>query len=176
MEVGIFLGLGVTTAEVVAPVEVLERRLGRKTKFIGVESKPVVGHDPGRYFRPATTFKDANPEVLVLPGGFGSIALARNDELRGWLLRMVEHCLGILTISTGSLVLASTGVLRNRTIAGHWLTGDLLHTYGAELSTRSVTTTGHIVATSGALTALEGASRLCDLIAYGGPRSVTPPR
>jgi cyclohexyl-isocyanide hydratase len=169
METGIFLGVGVSTAEALLPARILEERIGTTTTLIGLDRNPVAGHSPGRSFEPDTVFQGSRPDVLVIPGGFGSLVLARNQEVRNWLSGMVSEARAILTISTGSLLLASTGALENRAVAGHWLTGGMMRRFGAQLSPRSVTTTGNIVSAAGSVVAQDAAERLCDMVLYGRP-------
>lgn len=166
MEAGVFLGLGVATSEVEACTRIIADRLGADISLIGLDRKPVAGHDPGRWFEPDTVYRVSRPELLVIPGGFGSLVLSRDVDLRRWLRDRVEDCRAILTVSTGALLLASTGMLTGRTVAGHWLCASLMRRHGVELSARPVTITGHIVSAAGSVAAREAAAGMCDLVLY----------
>jgi transcriptional regulator GlxA family with amidase domain len=66
----------------------------------------------------------------------------------------------VIAVSTGSLLLATTGVLDGQDAAGHWLAGDLLAELGAEPSSDRFVH-GRLVATaSGALAGVDAAEAL----------------
>ncbi len=68
-------------------------------------------------------------DVVVVPGGLGS---HRHPEISAWLRRVEPRW--VLTSSTGSALLAASGLLRGRTAATHWLAGPLLERYGVVVS------------------------------------------
>ena len=73
-----------------------------------------------RRSRPRSTRSTA-ADVVVVPGGLGT---HRHPEIARWLLRLQPRW--VLTSSTGSALLAASGLLRGRTAATHWLAGPLL--------------------------------------------------
>ena len=70
-------------------------------------------------------------DVVVVPGGLGS---HRHPEISAWLRRVEPRW--VLTSSTGSALLAASGLLRGRTAATHWLAGPLLERHGVVVSRR----------------------------------------
>jgi transcriptional regulator GlxA family with amidase domain len=106
----------------------------------------------------AATFRDiGHVDVIVVPGGLGS---HRHNEIGWWI--MASEPTWVVTSSTGSALLAASGLLRGRTAATHWLAGPLLARHGATVSRRRlvvdapyVTCSGMATTTSAALTVID---------------------
>ncbi|MGH7495014.1 MAG: DJ-1/PfpI family protein [bacterium] len=61
---------------------------------------------------PKYTFADCpTPEVLVVPGGYGTRREMKNPEVLKWVKSCVEKAELILSICTGALILGKTGLL-----------------------------------------------------------------
>jgi putative intracellular protease/amidase len=167
MMIGVFLGRGVSTKDAVSAAETLGGHLAGDVQWIGMEPGPVVGHDPVQMFEAEVGYRDASPEVLVLPGGFGSHELAGDPDLVDWIGSVAGEARGVLAVSTGTLLLAATGILAGCGVAGHWLTSREIAATGAHLTASQVEVHGRIVTVSGSVSAAFGAKLLADLITYG---------
>jgi len=51
------------------------------------------------------------PDILVVPGGFGTRALLKHDKLIGWIAAQAERVELLLSVCTGALLLAKAGLL-----------------------------------------------------------------
>lgn len=51
------------------------------------------------------------PDLLVVPGGFGTRALLENAAVLAWLRALSAHAEIVMSVCTGSLVLAQAGLL-----------------------------------------------------------------
>lgn len=74
------------------------------------------------------------PDILIVPGGYGTRRLLKNDVLLGWLRAQQGKVKHLLSVCTGSLVLAQAGLLRDMPATSH-------HTEVMRLSELSPTTT-----------------------------------
>ena len=83
--------------------------------FTVARSKVPVVATGGLEVIPRFTFDDAPAiDLLVVPGGFGTRRLLDDDPLLGWVRDRAEAARLVTSVCTGSLVLASAGLLRNR--------------------------------------------------------------
>jgi cyclohexyl-isocyanide hydratase len=167
MTVGVFLGAGVMTREATLPAARIGDLFGTDVLMIGLTHEAVVGIDPGDVFVPGAVLADAKPDVLILPGGFGCRPMARDLGVVDRVREIASTCDGVLTISTGTLLLAATGLLAGHRAAGHWLTRDELAPFGVELSDAQVERHGRLFTTSGASAAMDAVPLLVDTILYG---------
>lgn len=170
MSVGVFLGAGVMTREATLPAALMVEAFDTDLVLIGLRNEPVTGIDPGHVFVPNALLEDAAPDVLVLPGGFGCRPMSRDQEVVGRLREIASSCDGVLSISTGTLLLAATGLLDGHPAAGHWLTRDELAPFGVELSDAPIERHGRLFTTSGTPAALEAIPLLVGTILYGPVR------
>ena len=170
MTVGVFLGAGVMTREATLPGERLATILGADVVMVGLSLDPVVGIDPGEVFVPEITLDEADPGILVIPGGFGCRPMARAETVIERIGQIASVCDGVLAVSTGTLLLAATGLLAGKRAAGHWLTRDELEPFGVDLSDAPIERHGRLFTTSGSAAAIEAAPMLIDTILYGPVR------
>jgi transcriptional regulator GlxA family with amidase domain len=58
--------------------------------------------------------------LLVIPGGFGTRDLMGDEEWLDWIRRRADDAEQVASVCTGSLLLASAGLLRGRRATTHW--------------------------------------------------------
>jgi len=76
---------------------------------------------------PHYAWADAPPiDILVVPGGFGTRALLRDEEVLAWIRRAAADASLVTSVCTGALLLAQIGTLRGRRATTHWAAHDLL--------------------------------------------------
>jgi cyclohexyl-isocyanide hydratase len=155
------------TREATLPAARIADLFGADVVMIGLTDEPVVGIDPGDVFVPTVVLAEAEPGVLVVPGGFGCRPMARDPGIVDRIRAIATTCDAVLTISTGTLLLAATGLLAGHRAAGHWLTRDELAPFGVELSGEPVERHGRLFTTSGASAAIDAVPLLVDTILYG---------
>lgn len=166
MLVGVFVGFGTVTREANGPAGAIADSLDGTVEIIGLTLEPVAGIEPGESFQPVSVLDQANPDVLVLPGGFGCRPLSRDPGVVDSIRRIAETCRGVLAISTGTLLLAATGLLADQVVAGHWLTADELEPYGVTLSDEPIRTHGTLFTTSGIVAATDAVPVFTGMIRY----------
>lgn len=66
------------------------------------------------------------PDILVIPGGAGTRPLVKDEQVIYWVQDMAEKVEFLLSVCTGSLLLAKAGVLDNLTATTHHDAFDLL--------------------------------------------------
>jgi putative intracellular protease/amidase len=111
-----------------------------------------VGHAVGLVAGPGggqhvdTTFGEApHPDVVVVPGGLGCARTAEDPELLAWLRAVAPRCEWMVASSTGSVVLAAAGLLRDHEAATHWLAASMLESYGSPASADRVVEDGNMI-------------------------------
>jgi transcriptional regulator GlxA family with amidase domain len=76
---------------------------------------------------PDHTFADApRIDLLVVPGGFGTRRLVHDEPTLDWIRGMAAQARTVTSVCTGSLLLASAGLLDGRRATTHWAALDLL--------------------------------------------------
>jgi transcriptional regulator GlxA family with amidase domain len=92
------------------------------------------------------------PHVLVIPGGFGTRALLKKPALLEWIRQRARHAEHVVSVCTGSLVLAQAGLLDGlRATTHHEVLADLtaLAPRTTVDATARFTDNGHVLTSAG---------------------------
>jgi transcriptional regulator GlxA family with amidase domain len=138
--VGIFIFDDVEVLDFAGPFEVFSR-----TRLVpGAESRRSDDSAPFTVFTVARTAEpitaigglrivpahswDTAPriDILVVPGGFGTRVLLKDEATLAWIRNAAAKASLVTSVCTGALLLAQSGLLRNRRAATHWAAHDLL--------------------------------------------------
>jgi len=88
--------------------------------------KPVLARN-NLSINPAHTLSDCpEPDILLVPGGYGTRREMHNQTLIGWINRHAENAELILSVCTGALLLAKAGLLDGLSATTHHGAMDLL--------------------------------------------------
>ena len=89
------------------------------------------------------------PDVVVVPGGFGELAVRDDEHVIDWLRTVNVTSQWTTSVCTGSLLLGTAGLLHGRRATSHWTALEVLRDFGAEPSTDRVVVDGKIVTAAG---------------------------
>ncbi len=133
-QVVVLLYDGLTALDLVGPHHALASMMGARVHLLspGPAGQPV-RTDLG-LITPTGGLDDCpqRVDVLLVPGGGdGTAALLRDQRVLRWVAEVGARAGVIGSVCTGSLVLGAAGLLRGRRATSHWLTRDLLRSYGA---------------------------------------------
>jgi putative intracellular protease/amidase len=166
MEVAIPLYDRFTALDAVGPYEVLSRLPGYEVTFVAAEPGPYKT-DNGMLTIVAERALDAvrSPEVLVVPGGWGTRAAMEDDRIVDWIRAAHESSDWTTSVCTGSLLLGAAGVLDGLEATSHWLELDALERFGARPTGRRVVEQGKVITSAGVSSGIDMALMLAARIA-----------
>jgi transcriptional regulator GlxA family with amidase domain len=140
--VGIFVFPGVEELDFVGPWEVLRawERLapddGQRVVLLAREPGPIDCIN-GLRITPELTWTTAPPlDVVLYPGGQGTVAQLGDDVYRGWVRGLAAAGTLMTSVCTGSLVFADAGLLDGRPATTHWASLDRLASLGHDIEVR----------------------------------------
>jgi transcriptional regulator GlxA family with amidase domain len=156
----------VTALDAVGPYEVLSRLPGAELKFVGFEPGPVKTDNGMLSLNVETTLEEfADPDVLLVPGGYGTRPLTKDQRMLDWVRQAHETSEWTTSVCTGSLVLAAAGLLDGLEATTHWCAMDALERLGARPTGRRVVVQGKIVTAAGVSSGIDMALFLAGQIA-----------
>lgn len=132
--IGFVLYSGVNALDVVGPHEVLARLREVEVKLIGSRPGPVVTDTRALMLHATHDWNAADVDVLVIPGGRGVAAVAKESDFLEVLATAAERAREVLTVCTGSVLLARTGRMVGRRATTHWAHRGELAALGVEVS------------------------------------------
>jgi transcriptional regulator GlxA family with amidase domain len=166
MEIAIPIFDGITALDAVGPYEVLSKLPGAEVKFAALEPGPKRTENEMLALTADHALADVpRPEIVVVPGGFGTRALMHDEAMLDWLRTAHEHTRHTTSVCTGALLLGAAGILDGLRATTHWLAMDLLASLGVEATQERVVEQGRVITSAGVSAGIDMALRLAELVA-----------
>ena len=114
-QVGVLLFEDFETLDVFGPVEIFGRlRDYYQVKFFSLNGG-LISNDHGVSIPTTSLYEIINgTHIFLIPGGFGTRKEVNNQELINYIMDISEKSQYVLTVCTGSALLAKTGLLKGR--------------------------------------------------------------
>ena len=166
MDIVCFVFEGITALDIVGPYEVLQRLPGAEVKFVGL-TRGEVRTDTKSLALVADFAIDeiSQADVLVVPGGFATRQLEKNEKLLEWIRAIDATSTFTTSVCTGSMLLAAAGLLDGKRATCHWASLDRLREYGATPTGERVVEQGKIVTAAGVSSGIDMALTLASRLA-----------
>ena len=161
MDIAIPIFDRITALDAIGPYEVLSRLPGARIRWVAIT--------PGSYRtdnRQLTLVADEplstvpHPEIIMVPGGFGTRALMTPNPLLDWLQTAHETSQWTTSVCTGSLLLGAAGLLQGLEATTHWAAMEDLAALGARPTHARVVFQGKIVTAAGVSSGIDMALAL----------------
>jgi putative intracellular protease/amidase len=167
MDVAIPIFDGITALDAIGPYEVLSRLPGARIHFLGIAEPGTVRTDNGMLGLAADqALSDVpHPDVIVVPGGYGTRALMKEAPLLAWVRSAHETAQWTTSVCTGALILGAAGILDGLEATTHWLLLDKLSELGAQPVSRRVVEQGNVITAAGVSSGIDMALTLAARIA-----------
>jgi putative intracellular protease/amidase len=150
MQIAIPLYDRFTALDAVGPYEVLSRLPDSELTFVGYEVGPVRTDNDRLAMHVDAVFEDIpEPDVIMVPGGWGTRALLDDERILSWIRHAHEHSDWTTSVCTGSLLLGAAGVLEGLEATSHWLELEALAEYGASPTGKRVVEQGKVITAAG---------------------------
>jgi putative intracellular protease/amidase len=150
MQIAIPLYDRFTALDAVGPYEVLSRLPDSQLTFVGYEVGLVRTDNERLAMHVDAVFEDIpEPDVIVVPGGWGTRALLDDERILSWIRHAHEQSQWTTSVCTGSLLLGAAGVLEGLDATSHWLELDALAGFGASPTGRRVVEQGKVITAAG---------------------------
>jgi putative intracellular protease/amidase len=164
MQIAIPLYDRFTALDAVGPYDVLGRLPGADLAFVAVEPGPVRTEQGTLALTADKALSEVpRPDIVMVPGGFGTRDLFDDEAILGWLREAHEHSKWTTSVCTGSLLLAAAGILEGVEAATHWLARDELAALGAIPVPDRVVQRGKILTAAGVSSGIDMALHLAAL-------------
>jgi transcriptional regulator GlxA family with amidase domain len=166
MDIAIPIFDKVTALDAIGPYEVLSRLPEAKVSFIAQEPGAKRTENGMLALVADHALSELpEPDVIVVPGGFGTRSLAQDEAMLGWLRHAHEHSTWTTSVCTGALLLAAAGILDGLRATTHWLQYDLLRPYGVTPVQERIVREGKIITAAGVSAGIDMALMLAAEIA-----------
>ena len=120
-QIAIVVYPGFTALDFIGPYEVLRNLPDAEVRFVWHEPGPITA-DSGVLIIGATHSFDEtpSPDVLLVPGGMTTMEHARDEKLLDWVRQAHQSASWTASVCSGSVILASAGLLDGKRATTHW--------------------------------------------------------
>ncbi|HEY8058517.1 MAG TPA: DJ-1/PfpI family protein [Acidimicrobiales bacterium] len=161
MQVAYLLYDRFTALDITGPHDVLNSVPGNESIFVAEEAGPIRNEsDTLSMVADASLDEVTNPDIVVVPGGFGNRMLLEHEPLHEWIRGVHETSTWTTSVCTGSLLLAAAGLLDGAPATTHWLARDVLAELGAKPVPDRIVEHGKIVTAAGVSSGIDMALHL----------------
>src|SRR5438477_8230116 len=149
MDIAIPLFDGITALDAIGPYEVLSRLPGARVRFVAIEPGPKKTEKHLTLVADEPLSAVPHPEIIMVPGGFGTRALMTPNPLLDWIREAHTTTQWTTSTCTGSLLLGAAGLLKGLEATTHWAALETLRDLGARPTLRRVVVQGKIITAAG---------------------------
>jgi putative intracellular protease/amidase len=155
-----------TALDAIGPYEVLSRLPEAQVTWLAHEPGLVKTDNQMLALEATARFEDVpDPDIVVVPGGWGTRDLLDDERVLAWLRGAHESSKWTTSVCTGSLLLGAAGILDGLRATSHWLELESLAGYGATPVEDRVVADGKVVTAAGVSSGLDMALWLTGQIA-----------
>ncbi len=154
-----------TALDITGPHEVLNSVPGNESIFVAERAEPIRNESDTLSLVADASLEDVpSPDIVVVPGGYGTRALLDREPLLDWLRQANATTSWTTSVCTGSLLLAAAGLLDGAPATTHWLARDLLGELGAKVVNERIVEHGKIITAAGVSSGIDMALHLVKAI------------
>ncbi len=165
MQIALLLYDGFTGLDIVGPYDVLRSVPGARPVFVAEQARPYRDESGTLALVADRALNEVPaPEIIVVPGGFGTRRLLARQPLLDWLRGAHQTSTWTTSVCTGSLLLAAAGLLDGVPATTHWLARDTLASLGASVVPERVVEQGKLITAAGVSAGIDMALRLVQLM------------
>src|SRR5437763_9530731 len=112
MQIALLLYDGFTALDIIGPYDVLRNMPGSEPVFVAEQAGPVRDESKTLGLVADRSLSEVpTPDIVVVPGGFGTRRLLERRPLLSWIRTAHESSRWTTAVCTGSLLLAAAGLL-----------------------------------------------------------------
>lgn len=167
MKIVIYLYNGVTMLDAIGPYEILRNLPEAEVVFVA-EKPGEIKADSGMVF---VNVKHGiqeinNADILLIPGStIGFLTEMKNKKVLDWIKEVNGKTKWTVSVCTGSLILASAGLLSGKKATSHWKSINLLGEYDAVPTRERIVEQGKYITAAGVSAGIDMALFLSNKIA-----------
>ena len=153
----------VTMLDAIGPYSVLAGLPNSQITFVAEKPGPVMDSNGRMAVVAQAAYGDmADPDVIVIPGGLITVAMAREKThpIIDWIRQAHPGTTRTTSVCTGSQLLGAAGLLNGVPATSHWYVRDTLSEFGAIPTDERVVTHGKIVTAAGVSAGIDMALQL----------------
>lgn len=166
VQIAVLLYPGFTALDAIGPFDTLSPLPGTEVVLVAERPGPVRNESGNlALVADASLAEVTSPDVVVVPGSADPSGQLGPGPVTEWLQQVDRTTTWTTSVCSGSLILASAGLLTGRRATSHWLMLEQLAAYGVEATGERVVFDGKYVTAAGVSSGIDMALTLVGRIA-----------
>jgi transcriptional regulator GlxA family with amidase domain len=149
MKIVILIFDNYTALDIIGPYEVLNKLQNSKIYLAGLEKKEYKDSYGLKISSDNSIDEISEADILLIPGGFGIDDLLKNEEVLNWIRRIDSTTKWTVSVCSGSLLLAQTGLLNGKNCTTHWRRKEQLQKYNVKVQNERYIQDGKFITSAG---------------------------
>jgi transcriptional regulator GlxA family with amidase domain len=133
LDIVIYIYNGITMLDVIGPYEVLKNLENVNIKFVSKEKGEInADSELVQLISKHDITEIERADILLIPGSsIAFISEMKDKKVLDWIRKINETTVKTVSVCTGSIILAATGLLEGKKATSHWKPIELLKDFGA---------------------------------------------
>jgi transcriptional regulator GlxA family with amidase domain len=165
MKIVILLFDNYTALDIVGPYEVLNKLPNSKIYLVGLEKREYKDTYGLKISADNSIDEISEADILLIPGGFGIDNLLKSEEVLDWIRRIDNTTKWTVSVCSGSLLLAQTGLLDGKNCTTHWRRKEQLQRFNVTVKNERYIQDGKFITSAGVSAGIDMALYLVSKIA-----------
>ena len=165
MKIVILLFDNFTALDIVGPYEVLNKLPDSKIIFAGHEKKEYSDQYGLRISADNSIDEISGADILLVPGGPGIDVLLNNLDVLDWIRKINRTTKWTVSVCSGSLLLAQSGLLDGKNCTTHWRRKEQLRSFNLTVMDERYIQDGKFITSAGVSAGIDMALYLVSKIA-----------
>jgi transcriptional regulator GlxA family with amidase domain len=165
MKIVILLFDNYTALDIVGPYEVLNKLPNSKIYLVGLEKREYKDTYGLKISADNSIDEISEADILLIPGGFGIDNLLKSEEVLDWIRRIDRTTKWTVSVCSGSLLLAQTGLLNGKNCTTHWRRKEQLQRFNVKVKNERYIQDGKFITSAGVSAGIDMALYLVSKIA-----------
>lgn len=151
MEIVIYIYEGMTMLDAIGPYEVLRNLDDANIKFVSKNRGEITADSTFVHLNSKYELDEVHrADILLIPGSTISFIREMKDQkVLNWIKKIDQTTQKTISVCTGSIILAATGLLKGKKATSHWAAIDFLTPFGAIPTRERIIEQGKFITTAG---------------------------
>lgn len=151
MDIIIYIYNGMTMLDAIGPYEILRNVKGVNIKFVSKYKGEITADSHWIHLNSKYEIDEiSKADILLIPGSTISFVREMKDKkVLNWIKKINETTQKTVTVCTGSIILAATGLLTGKRATSHWKPINLLSEFGAIPTRERIIEVGKFITAAG---------------------------
>ncbi len=151
MDIVIYIYNGMTMLDAIGPYEILRNVKGANIKFVSKEKGEITADSHFIHINSKYGIHEIQKaDILLIPGStIAFVREMRDKAVLNWIKKIDTQTQRTVTVCTGSIILAATGLLQDKKATSHWKPIHLLSEFGAQPTRERIVDEGKYITAAG---------------------------